>query len=95
MRKKFKKVFAVLMAVMVFATLGVTMSFAADDAASEAVSAMQAGFNEVTSTISIGNVITVILAVIGVCVGFVFFWWGIRKVVRMVMAAFKKGKISV
>lgn len=98
MNKKFKKLFALLCALMMMATLGVTMASAAEvgeDYADVAVSAMQQGLESVTSTISIGNVITVLLAVIGICIGLVFFWWALRKVIRMVMTAFRKGKISV
>lgn len=96
MKGKFKKVFAVLLAVMMFATLGVTIASAADgDAASEAVSAVQSGLSSLTGTLSVGNIMTIILSVLGVAVGFMFFWWAIRKVVRMVSAAFKKGRVSV
>ena len=94
-KSKFKKVFAVLLAVMLFATLGVTMASAADDAASEAVSAVQSGLSSLTGTLSIGNIMTIVLSVLAVCVGFMFFWWAIRKVVRMVTEAFRKGIVSV
>lgn len=99
MKRKFKKVFAVLLAVMMMATLGMTffVSAAGDtsDQADVAVSAMKEGLAEVTSTLSIGNILTVILSVLGICVGFMFFWWGIRKIIRMAQNAFKKGKVSV
>ena len=36
-----------------------------------------------------------VLACIGAVILFVFFWWGIRKLTRMAMAAFRRGKLSV
>lgn len=55
----------------------------------------QSIFTGLTSQISVENIVGVIAAVIGVCVGLVFMWWGARKVVSMLMAAFRKGKVSV
>ena len=43
--------------------------------------------------------ITNIAAILGICVasciGLMLFWWGGRKVVRMIMAAFKKGQLKI
>lgn len=47
-----------------------------------------------TSQISIGSVVSVIAAVIGAGIGLVFLWWGVRKAVRAIMAAFKSGKLK-
>lgn len=77
------------MAVPVFATDGQT------NYADVAVSAMQEGLAEVTGTLSIGNILTVLLSVIGIAVGFMFFWWAIRKVLGIVKRAFTRGKVSV
>lgn len=49
----------------------------------------------VTSQISVTTVVGVIGGIIAVCAGFAFFWWGIRKVIKMVMSALKKGKMAV
>ena len=49
----------------------------------------------VTSQISVAHVATVLGTVVGAGVGFAFFWWGGRKALRALMAAFKKGKISI
>ena len=95
MKRSFKKIFAILACVTVLAAMCIPAAFAADDAASEAVSAITSGFGQITSTITIGNILSVLGIVLAVAVGFFFFWWGIRTVVRVVTAAFKKGKISV
>ena len=34
-------------------------------------------------------------SIVAACIGIVFMWWGVRKAVRALMAAFRKGKISV
>lgn len=45
--------------------------------------------------ISVSSVVEVLAVVVGACVGLAFMWWGVRKVARMIMAAFKKGRISL
>ena len=67
----------------------------ADGAGSEAVSAVQTVFTDVTGTINIGNIVSILAIVVGACVGLVLMWFGIRKVIRIIMGAFRKGKISV
>lgn len=93
--RNFKRIFACLAVVLIMGAMAVPCFAAEGDAASEAVSAMNQGFSTITGTLSIGNIIKVAAIALGVCVGFMFFWWGIRKVIRMVTAAFKKGKVSV
>ncbi len=98
MKKTFKKVFAILCVVAMMATLGVTFFASAEgtaDTADVAVSAMKEALTDVTGTLSISNILTVVAALIGACIVLVFFWWGLRKLIRAVMAAFKKGKLSV
>lgn len=67
----------------------------ADGAGSEAVSAVQTVFTDVTGTINIGNIVSILAIVVGACVGLVLMWFGIRKVIKIIMGAFRKGKISV
>lgn len=45
--------------------------------------------------ISVATVVEVLAVVAGACVGLAFMWWGVRKVVRALMSAFKKGKVSL
>lgn len=47
-----------------------------------------------TSQISVSTVVGVLASVIGAVMGLVFMWWGIRKVTRMFMSAFRSGKVS-
>ena len=84
-----------------FAILAISMvACFADGAAtggtgSEAVSAVQSVFTNVTGTINISNIVSILAIVVGACVGLVLMWFGIRKVIKIIMGAFRKGKISV
>ena len=48
-----------------------------------------------TAIISWDNIVPILVGVLGVSVGLAFSWWALRKGARMLMAAFKKGKVSV
>lgn len=69
-------------------------AFAADDTA-EAVSAAKNLLETATATLNIGNIVAIIGAGIGAVIGLFLAWWGARKLVRMLMGAFKKGKVSL
>lgn len=45
--------------------------------------------------LKVGPVVSVLVLVAGACVGLVFMWWAVRKLVHALMSAFKKGKISL
>lgn len=82
----------------VFAILAISMVACFADSAdnsSEAVEAVRSIFTSVTGTINIQSILSILGIVVGACVGLVLMWWGIRKVIRIIMGAFKKGKISV
>ena len=48
-----------------------------------------------TAQVSVATIVGVLAAIVSACIGIVFMWWGVRKAVRALMAAFRKGKISV
>lgn len=48
-----------------------------------------------TGQVSVSTIVGVLATVVAACIGIVFMWWGVRKAVRALMAAFRKGKISV
>lgn len=58
-------------------------------------SAYQTLFDTLTAQLNVTTIVGVIAAILGVCVGLVFLWWGMRKALRMLMSAFKKGKVSI
>lgn len=49
----------------------------------------------VTGQISVSTVVGVLAAGVAACIGLVFMWWGLRKMTRTIMAAFRKGKLTV
>lgn len=58
-----------------------------------------ADFTSVLTTlqnqISAATIIEVLGVAAGAAVGLAFMWWGVRKLVRALMSAFKKGKVSI
>lgn len=45
--------------------------------------------------ISVATVVEVLAVIAGAVVGLAFMWWGVRKLTRAIMSAFKKGKVSL
>lgn len=45
--------------------------------------------------ISVATVVEVLAVLAGAAVGLAFMWWGVRKLTRVIMSAFKKGKVSL
>ena len=48
-----------------------------------------------TSQISVATIVGVLAVVVTACIGIVFMWWGLRKAVKALMAAWRNGKMSV
>lgn len=57
--------------------------------------AWQGVIDALTGQFSVTTAMGVVAAVVTAGVGLVFAWWGVRKVTRGIMSAFKKGKLSV
>lgn len=51
--------------------------------------------SSLTAQISVSTVVGVLATTVAAGVGLVFMWWGLRKAVRTIMAAFRKGRMSV
>lgn len=47
----------------------------------------------ITNQVSVQNVVTVLAAAAAIAITFVFMWWGVRKVTRMVMGSARSGSI--
>lgn len=52
-------------------------------------------FLRLSEQIKVNTVVGVLGVAAAACVGLVFMWWGVRKLVRALMAAIKKGKMSL
>lgn len=51
--------------------------------------------NAMTGQISVSTIVATLAVFVGAVIGIVFMWWGVRKAVRTIMAAFRKGRVSV
>lgn len=51
--------------------------------------------SSLTAQISVSTVVGVLSTAAAAAIGLVFMWWGARKAVRMLMGAFKKGKLGI
>ena len=49
----------------------------------------------IQAQISISSVVSILATGVGIAVGFAFMWWGVRKLIKVLMSAFKKGKVSL
>lgn len=48
----------------------------------------------ITAQISVSQVVAVLAAAAAIAITFVFMWWGVRKVTKMVMGSARSGKIN-
>ena len=73
--------------------LGVpNLAFAADAITSSSFSGV---ISAITGQISVSTVAEVLTYAAGIAIALVFFWWGVRKALRVLMSAFRKGRMSV
>lgn len=49
----------------------------------------------VTSQVNVSTIVGVLATLAAAGVGLAFMWWGVRKAVGSLMAAFKKGRVSI
>lgn len=71
------------------------VSIAATASGAVSSSDWSAVLNALTAQISVSTIVGVIAATITAGIGLVFMWWGVRKLVRVIMGAFRRGKLSV
>ena len=77
---------------------GTLTAFAADptgSAGTDAVNAAKELMTTASGTLNIANIVAIIGAGIGAVIGLFLAWWGARKLLGMLMKAFKKGKVSM
>ena len=81
----------------VFDVLALNMLVALEGGTATAVTASDwaSVISAMTAQISVATIVGVMATIVAACIGIVFMWWGVRKAVRALMAAFRKGKISV
>lgn len=57
-------------------------------------SAWSSVLSAMTGQISVSTVVGVLASVVSAGIGLVFMWWGVRKLTRSLMAAFRSGKLK-
>lgn len=55
----------------------------------------QSVLDAITAQISVQTIVGVLAIGATAAVGFAFMWWGVRKLIKVLMSAFKKGKVSL
>ena len=72
------------------------MTIANDAATGTAITAdaWKSVLTAMTSQISVTTVVGVLASVVGSAIALVFMWWGVRKLARTLMTAFKSGKLK-
>lgn len=55
--------------------------------------AWQSVMDNLTAQLNVTAIVGVIAALVAACVGFVFLWWGVRKVARSLITAVKSGRM--
>lgn len=48
-----------------------------------------------TAQVSVSTIVGVLATLVTAGIGLVFMWWGVRKAVRSLMSAFRKGRMSL
>ena len=81
----------------IFGVMAFNMLVALETGSATAVTAADwaSVISAMTAQISVATIVGVLAAIVASCIGIVFMWWGVRKAVRALMAAFRNGKISV
>lgn len=84
----------VITALVPVASAGLALPVFADDPAVVTASDWASVISSLTAQISVSTVVGVLATTVAAGVGLVFMWWGVRKAIRTIMAAFRKGRMS-
>lgn len=80
-----KKIFAVVMAVAMMALMALPAF--AEEVTPVTTSDFTGVFDAITAQFSVSTIISVLATLAGICIGFVFMWWGVRKISGAIMRA--------
>ena len=75
----------------IFGVMAFNMLVALETGSATAVTAADwaSVISAMTAQISVATIVGVLAAIVASCIGIVFLWWGVRKAVRALMAAFR------
>ncbi len=80
-----------------FMLLPCGMAFAEDGAAAGgtfSTTELSSIIQTVTNVLNVQSIVGMIAAMLTACMGLVFMWWAIRKGIKVIMSALRKGKVS-
>lgn len=94
--KNFKKISCVCASVFILLMSFMTFASAEDGPDGDAaLTGVKTVVDTMKDFLSVGNIAKALAFIVSACLVLFFFWWGARKVIKMLLSAFKKGKISV
>lgn len=91
-----KRILAVFGAMLVMCSMAVpAFAVEGEAAGADAIAAAKSIIGEATATINVANLTTILVYGVGIAIVLFLMWWGARKLLRIVTAAFNRGKVSV
>lgn len=91
-----KRILAVFGAMLVMCSMAVpAFAVEGEAAGADAIAAAKSIIGEATATINVANLTKILVYGVGIAIVLFLMWWGARKLLRIVTAAFKRGKVSV
>lgn len=94
--KKFASFKALPVAVPLATMMAATPAFAEGPTATAVTATDWASvITALTGQVSVSTVVAALATFVGAGVGLVFMWWGVRKGIRSLMAAFRGGKLRI
>lgn len=92
-----KKILAFIMALCLILSMSVPV-FAASTSSgggtADYETAVKPLFDEILKQLNVTNIVSLLASVIGAGIVFVFLWWAIRKGIKVLMSAIRKGRVS-
>ena len=91
-----KKVFAIVLSLVLALSLSVS-AFASEAGPTDSAdysTVVKPIFDNILKQLSVSNIVSLLAAVIGAGIVFVFLWWAIRKGIKILMSAIRKGRVS-
>lgn len=90
-----KRIFGICMTLMIVCCSVLPTCFAAEVTDVSPADAGKQVFDSMHEVLNFTTILSVIAVALGAALAIFLGWWAIRKVSRMVMNAFSKGKVSV
>lgn len=90
-----KRVLAIILTVVALVSVLTVSVFATTTTETVDADDFKPVLDALTGQISISTVVGIIAAVVAAGIGFVFLWWGVRKVFGAIMKAFKGRGLSI